>query len=113
LILDTNYRLVDSGNPASAGEPIVIFCTGLGPVTNTPATGEPAPLDTLSWTTTVPTVYIGNIQATLNFWGLAPGQIGMYQVNAFVPAGVAAGSSVAVTISMGGAVSNEVTIAVK
>jgi uncharacterized protein (TIGR03437 family) len=104
---------VDSGNPAKAGDPIAIFCTGLGPVTNTPPTGEPAPLDSLSWTTTVPAVYIGDIQAKLNFWGLAPGQIGMYQVNAFVPEGVTVGSSVAVTISIGGAVSNVVTVAVQ
>ncbi len=43
-ILDANYHLVDSTNPAIAGSTVVqIFCTGLGPVTNQPATGAPAP----------------------------------------------------------------------
>ena len=46
------------------------------------------------------------------FSGLAPGYVGLYQVNALVPAGVAAGSAVPVVISMGGASSNTVTIAV-
>jgi hypothetical protein len=36
-ILDTTYRLVDSSNPARAGNTVVqIYCTGLGSVTNTP-----------------------------------------------------------------------------
>ena len=43
-ILDGNYRLVDLTNPAIPGSTVVqIYCTGLGPVTNQPATGAPAP----------------------------------------------------------------------
>jgi uncharacterized protein (TIGR03437 family) len=57
-------------------------------------------------------VTIGNVQADVIFSGLAPGYVGLYQVNALVPAGVAAGSAVPVVISMGGASSNTVTIAV-
>jgi uncharacterized protein (TIGR03437 family) len=46
------------------------------------------------------------------FAGLAPGYVGLYQVNALVPASVAAGSAVNVSIAMGGVTSNTVTIAV-
>jgi len=112
LILNTSYNLVDAGNPAAAGDWVQIFCTGLGPVTNTPATGEPAPLDSLVWTTTIPTVSIGGVTARLNFWGLAPGQVGMYQVNAQLPEGLSSGA-VPVTISIGGVESNAVTMAVR
>jgi uncharacterized protein (TIGR03437 family) len=49
----------------------------------------------------------------VSFYGLAPGYAGLYQVNAQVPAGSVTGSAVPVTISMGGATSNAVTIAVQ
>jgi uncharacterized protein (TIGR03437 family) len=101
-ILDANYYLVDAGNPASPGDWVTILCTGLGPVTNQPATGAPAPLNPLAWTTTVPTVSIGGVAAALNFYGLAPGKVGVYQVNAQVPPGTATGSAVPVTLSIGG-----------
>jgi uncharacterized protein (TIGR03437 family) len=112
-ILDTNYYRVGAGNPAAAGDWVSIFCTGLGPVTNTPATGAPAPLDRLSWTTTVPTVTIGGVTATLNFYGLAPGYVGVYQVNAQVPAGLGAHLAQPVIISIGGVESFTVNMAVR
>ena len=113
-ILDTSYRLVDSTNPATAGSTYVsIYCTGLGAVTNQPVTGSPALSDPLSWTTTIPTVTIGGAPANVSFYGLAPGYAGLYQVNAQVPAGSAKGRAVPVTISIGGAASDGVTIAVQ
>jgi uncharacterized protein (TIGR03437 family) len=113
-ILDTSYRLADSTNPATAGSSYIsIYCTGLGAVTNQPATGSPALGTPLSWTTTIPTVTIGGASADVSFYGLAPGYAGLYQVNAQVPAGSAKGSAVPVTISIGGATSNEVTVAVQ
>jgi uncharacterized protein (TIGR03437 family) len=44
---------------------------------------------------------------------MAPGYVGLYQVNALVPEGSAVGSAVPVTISIGGATSNTVTISVQ
>jgi len=112
-ILDANYYHADAGNPAAAGDWVSIYCTGLGPVTNTPATGAPAPLDRLSWTTTVPTVTIGGVTATLNFYGLAPGKVGVYQVNAQMPAGLGTRSAVPVIVSIGGIESNPANMAVR
>jgi uncharacterized protein (TIGR03437 family) len=113
-ILDSSYRLVDSSNPATPGTTIVlIYCTGLGAVTNQPATGSPAPSDRLAWTATTPTVTIGGAPANVQFSGLAPGYVGLYQVNAQVPAGSATGPTVPVSISIGGVASNTVTMAVR
>jgi uncharacterized protein (TIGR03437 family) len=114
-ILDAlSYHLVDSTNPAAAGSAYVsIFCTGLGAVTNQPPTGSPALGNPLSWTTTIPTVTIGGTPASVSFYGLAPGYVGLYQINAQVPAGSAKGSAVPVMISAGGTLSNTVTIAVR
>src|SRR5208337_3775685 len=61
-ILDTSYRLVDSTNPTQAGSFVLIYCTGLGEVSNHPATGSPAPSDPLAWSAT-PTVTIGGVPA--------------------------------------------------
>src|ERR1700691_4282995 len=113
-ILDSSFRLVDVSNPAIAGTTtILIYCTGLGAVrANQPATGAAASLTDLAPTTTPVTVIIGGVTEAASFSGLAPGFVGLYQVNALVPAGVTADSAVPVTISIGGAISNAVTVAV-
>jgi uncharacterized protein (TIGR03437 family) len=114
-IQDSSYRLVDSANPAIAGTTyILIYCTGLGAVSaNQPATGAPASSTELAPTTTPVTVTIGGVTANVSFSGLAPGYVGLYQVNALVPAGVAAGSAVPVVISRDAVTSNTVTIVVQ
>jgi uncharacterized protein (TIGR03437 family) len=113
-ILDASYGLVDSSNPAMPGSTFIqIFCTGLGPVSSQPQTGSPAPLSPLAYTSIIPTVTIGGVLAEVSFSGLAPGYVGLYQVNAQVPAGLAPGSAVPVVISLAGATSNTVTIAVQ
>jgi uncharacterized protein (TIGR03437 family) len=112
-ILDSSYHLVDSSNPATDGTTtILIYCTGLGPVTNQPATGSPAPSSPLAKTTAPPTVTIGGTPASVSFSGLAPGYVGLYQVNALVLS-APPGEGVPVTISIGGVTSNTVTIAVR
>jgi uncharacterized protein (TIGR03437 family) len=113
-ILDPSYQLVDSSNPATAGSTVVlIFCTGLGDVTEDPPTGSPAPLTQVLQTLAAPTVEIGGLPASVSFSGLAPGYVGLYQVNARVPAGLAANNAVPVVLSIGGVASNTVTIAVQ
>jgi uncharacterized protein (TIGR03437 family) len=113
-ILDSSYALVDASNPATAGASVIqIYCTGLGAVDNQPVTGAPAPETSLSHAATTPTVLIGGAQATVMFSGLAPGSVGGYQINATVPAGSAKGAAVPVVVSIGGATSNTVTLAVR
>jgi uncharacterized protein (TIGR03437 family) len=113
-ILNSTYRLVDVSNPAARGASVVqIFCTGLGPVTNQPLSGSPAPLDSYATTTIMPVVTIGGALAPVRFSGLAPGYVGLYQVNALVPSDSATGDNVPVVITIGGAPSNTVTISVR
>jgi uncharacterized protein (TIGR03437 family) len=95
------------------GEFISIYCTGLGAVSDQPATGLAAKADPLSVTTSTPTVTIGGIVAQVSFSGLAPGSVGLYQVNVQVPVGAPASDDVPVTLSIGGVTSNTVTIAVQ
>jgi uncharacterized protein (TIGR03437 family) len=101
------------GRPVAPGEYITIFATGLGPVSNQPATGMAALSNPLSSTLTMPTVTIGAVAAPVTFSGLAPGFAGLYQVNALVPAAAPSGDNINLVLSIGGAESNTVTIAVQ
>jgi minor extracellular serine protease Vpr len=98
---DQNYNLISSSNPAVPGQAIVLYCNGLGPVTNQPASGSPASGTNISSTTTPPVVTIGGQTAQVIFSGLSPGFVGLYQVNVTVPSGLSAGNQ-AITIAIGG-----------
>jgi len=90
--LHGNFSLVTAANPAQIGETISIFVTGLGDVNPAVADGAPGPANPLSLATNAITVYIGGQQATTSFVGLAPGLIGLDQINVQVPSGVSSGS---------------------
>jgi uncharacterized protein (TIGR03437 family) len=104
--------LADASNPVTAGQTIVIYCTGLGEVTPTVTAGAPTPLSPLSTTVNPVTVTIGGVSAPVAFAGLVPGQVAEYQVNAVIPAGVTPGSQVPVVLTAAGQQSAPVTIAV-
>jgi uncharacterized protein (TIGR03437 family) len=104
---------VPGSRPAHPGEFISIYATGLGAVSNQPATGMAAQSSPLSFTIATPTVTIGGTLAYVSFSGLAPGGVGLYQVNVQVPVGAPTGDAVAVILSIGGVASNTVTIAVQ
>ena len=88
-------------NPASPGETVIVYATGLGPVTQAQSSGEPpAGLDPV-WTQSPATVEVGGLPATVHFSGLTPGLVGLYQVNITLPAGLPAGNLTLVIISNG------------
>lgn len=100
--------------PATRGvEFLTIYCTGLGDVNNRPANGAAASATALSTTRATPAVTIGGVSASVSFSGLTPGFVGLYQVNAQVPATAPAGNFVPLIINVGGIASNTVTIAVR
>jgi uncharacterized protein (TIGR03437 family) len=113
ILIAPSDQLAAPDQPVLRGEYIAIFCTGLGAVTNEPATGAPALATPLSFTLIMPTVTIGGAEAVVSYSGLAPGFAGLYQVNAIVPEEASAGNAVPVVISIGGVTSNIVTIAVQ
>jgi uncharacterized protein (TIGR03437 family) len=97
---------------ATAGQFISIECLGLGPVNNTPANGAQTP-DGTSTTLAPVSVLLNGVSVPASFAGLAPGLVGVYQVNVQIPDGAPTGTAVPISISVGGVVSNTVTIAIQ
>ena len=98
--------------PVRRGEFISIWCTGLGPVPDPPATGQPTGVPP-PLTTSPSIVTIGGVEARVTFSGLSPGFVALYQVNIRVPPGVPSGDAVPMVLTIGGVASNTVTIAVE
>jgi len=103
-VLDGQSRLVTPDNPARIGDVLQIFATGLGATDVAVQTGAPAPAFS---TVRLPiTATIGGVQATVVYQGLAPGFVGLYQVNVVVPEGATPGSTVPLVLRQNGLVSN-------
>jgi uncharacterized protein (TIGR03437 family) len=90
--------LAANAHPATAGNVLIIYATGLGAVNHTPADGGLPSV--LSSTIASPTVLFGGVPATVLFSGLAPQFVGVNQLNVEVPAGVTAGSAVPLQIEV-------------
>jgi uncharacterized protein (TIGR03437 family) len=101
---DVNFKTIDAGHPAHAGQTVILYANGLGPVDNQPPSGSPASASPLSTTTTPATVTVGGQNATVLFSGLAPGCPALYQINATLPQGLAAGVQ-PITVMIGGVTS--------
>ena len=85
------------------GDTLVIYLTGLGQVSPAVGNGLPAPGNPLATALTAPDVTLGNVGLPVLFAGLAPGEVGVYQINVQVPGNAPQGLSVPFTITQGGA----------
>jgi len=110
--LDQNFGLVTSGNAVRRGTVVQLYANGLGPVDNRPGSGEPASTTTLSNCRSTPEVTIGGRPAPVAFCGLAPGFVGLYQINATVPADAPAGIQPLV-VRAGGVASKQASLPVQ
>ncbi|HEY6343698.1 MAG TPA: SBBP repeat-containing protein [Bryobacteraceae bacterium] len=111
-VFTPQFQYAEAATSATRGQYVMIYATGLGAVANQPATGA-AVFDASATTTQMPTVTIGGVQASVSFAGLAPGYVGVYQINALVPTTITPGSAVSLGLSSGGMSSKTVTIAVQ
>ena len=98
---------------AERGEFLEIYATGLGQVSRLQGDGQPKPPTTAVAVSRTPSSPLAGFRRRSRFRGLAPGGVGLFQINAQMPASAPAGDAVPVVISMGEATSNTVTIAVR
>jgi uncharacterized protein (TIGR03437 family) len=92
-----DYTLATAAHPLAAGEYAFFYVSGLGGVSNAPADGEGGPVTTLARALADVRVTLGGLDSEVQFAGLAPGLVGVYQVNFLVPAGVRNGADLVVT----------------
>jgi len=108
-ILHADYQLADTVHPATAGETMLLYGTGLGTVSAPQHDGNPANGES---TIATASVTVGAMPAKVEFSGLAPGFVGLNQVNFDVPAGLTPGNQ-AVVVSLGGVSSNSVLLPIR
>ncbi|HYL76091.1 MAG TPA: hypothetical protein VEU96_17910 [Bryobacteraceae bacterium] len=81
----TDGSLIGPTNPAIPGEIVVLYTTGLGPLTLNLRDGYGAPSSPLAYTADPVNVFVDGENCTVYFSGLAPGFVGLYQVNFALP----------------------------
>ena len=111
--LHSDGTLVDSTRPAAPGETVVVFCTGLGPVSPPVATGAAASGSVLSPTVATYRATLAGQDAPVAFSGLAPNFVALNQVNLTVPAGTQSGLQDLILTSSNNAVSNTVKLTIR
>lgn len=84
--------LVGPNDPAAAGEVLVLYVTGLGPLSIALADGFGAPSAPLAYTIDPFQVVLDGEDSEVLFSGLAPGFVGVYQINFRVPFDAAFGN---------------------
>jgi uncharacterized protein (TIGR03437 family) len=100
-------RPVTRDNPAKRDEPLVMYATGLGATRGGSITsGIPAPTEPLAEVPELK-VFFGDVgyrqaEIIVDWAGLTPGYVGLYQINLRVPGDHMRGDELPVTVRVGG-----------
>lgn len=108
-----DFTPVTPKNPGKRDKDLILFATGLGRVNPAVASGAAASDKPLSATSQEVTVTIGGHGMIVSYAGLAPGYVGLYQINLRVPGDRVQGDSLPVAVTIGGvsSASSSATIA--
>lgn len=113
VVTDAQGSLISAANPARAGQVVIVYATGLGATQPAVATGEASPSSTLAVASSTVSAYVGGQAASVEFAGLTPGLVGLYQVNLRIPAAATSGDAVELYLEQNQVPSNKVTMAIK
>ena len=91
VVHNADYTLVTASRPLVPGEFAFVYASGLGAVANQPANGGGAPVSRLATATASVRVTLAGVACDVQYAGLAPGLVGVYQANFRVPANVPSG----------------------
>ena len=111
-VLHPDGSVPTAARPAVAGGQLLVYVTGLGPVDGRVASGAASPAAPLSMTAGVLTAKLGGAEAAVGFSGLAPGMVGLYQLNVHVPPEAPAGERVSFVVQVNGAYSQPFAVAI-
>jgi uncharacterized protein (TIGR03437 family) len=107
-----NYNLVTEAAPTKPGQYVTIYLVGLGATDPPMAAGATSPADRLVYPLIAPTLNLNGNMVPVQFAGLTPGSVGLYQINFQVPADTPDGD-LTLVVSQGGVNSNVVILPVK
>ncbi|MGA3187459.1 MAG: hypothetical protein ABSF22_10155 [Bryobacteraceae bacterium] len=110
VIRVANGLLATDANPIHGGDILVIYLTGLGQTNPSGVTGYPAPGNPLSNALITPTVTLGGMNLPVLWAGLAPGEVGVNQINVSVPGNAPTGLALPLSINQG---AGTITIAIR
>jgi uncharacterized protein (TIGR03437 family) len=102
VVKASNQELITPSNPIHSGDVIVIYATGLGGTSPEVEAGLPGPSAPHAMAVVAPDVQLGGMPLAVIYAGLAPGEVGVYQINAQVPSKAPTGNQVPLTITQGG-----------
>jgi uncharacterized protein (TIGR03437 family) len=120
--LNEDNTVNSASNPVGRGKVIQLYATGQGFLPDAPPDGVPAPTNRLVSTPLRPRVIVNTTDGEVLFSGLAPGFVGVWQLNVKVPESVPPGNSIVVAIlhlgipsnsNRGGGTPIQTTIAVR
>ena len=81
-----DFSPVDAAHPAKAGEVLTIYLAGMGGTNPAVGSGQPSPaMEPLGRVNTAPTVFVDGQNSPVQFAGLTPSAVGLYQINFTVP----------------------------
>jgi uncharacterized protein (TIGR03437 family) len=112
VIVKPDGSVTGPSNPVARGSTVVMYATGLGPTSPALATGQPGPVPPAN-TTYVLAVEINGVDAPVLFSGVAPGFIGLNQVNFTIPGNAPVGSDLLLRVIANGVASPNTGIAVQ
>jgi adhesin/invasin len=111
VVQNSDYTLNSPSNPAKVGSTIIAYLSGSGAVSPAVVDGAIAPLGTVVYANATSSATIGSSTAQVAFAGLAPGFVGLVQVNIVVPSGLQTGSY-PLSVTIGSETSNSGTISI-
>jgi adhesin/invasin len=110
--LNQDHSLHTPQTPIPAGSIAILYLTGMGPATPSVPDGQPAPASPLSFLDGAVQAIVGSVRANVQFAGLAPGYVGLVQVNVQIPTGLTPGDQ-PVFVTINGLPANAGLITVK
>jgi uncharacterized protein (TIGR03437 family) len=105
VVTFANNSLVTATNSAKPGDSLVVWGTGLGPITGSDAVGAtggnlPAQIQ----------VFVGGVQATVQYQGRTPTAVGLDQINITVPQNAPTGCWVPIVVQTNNAGGTPITV---
>jgi uncharacterized protein (TIGR03437 family) len=101
VVRSRNNELVTLSNPIHRGDTISIYLTGMGRTLPEVEAGVPGPSSPPAIALTQPEITIGGFPLEVTFAGMAPGQVGVYLINAIVSRGNPLGLELPLKVSQG------------